>query len=240
MHDGIMKNVLITGASRGLGIEMVWQLLQEEDGPTVIATCREPAKANALARMKSQHPDRLKVFALDVSDPSSVETARDAVFAHIGHLDWLVNNAGVGGFESFYEVDLDKMVEVFRTNAVAPLLVTRTFLPLLEKSEAAMVFLVSSKMGSLTFMQGGGFEAIPYPASKAALNMVGVQLANFLCEKRIGVILQTPGWVKTEMGGDEAPLTPNQSVSKVIEVWRGLCFEDSGTFFDEDGRRVDW
>jgi len=235
-----MKTVLITGANRGLGLEMVWHFLQQEEGPGVVATCRNPEKAETLARMKANHPERLKVFEMDVTDPDSIRITRDAITSQVDQLDWLINNAGIGGFEGVYDTEPEAMVETFRVNVVGPLLVTRAFVELLGRSDGGMVFMLSSRIGSIDFASRREKGIYSYPASKAALNMVGAQLAKDLKPKGIGVILQTPGWVKTDMGGDAAKYTPTESVSKVLKVWRSLTLRDTGKFLDENGEEVPW
>lgn len=235
-----MKTVMITGASRGLGLEMVWQLLQQEDGPRVIATCRDPQKANGLQRMLTQHPDRLRVYEMDVADEESILNACEMISADADAIDWLVNNAGIGGFAGLHETDQESLLQTFRTNVIGVFLVTRAILPLLESASEAMVFLVSSRMGSVGFAAGNDLESFAYPVSKAGLNMLGVQLAKALRTKGIGVILQSPGWVNTDMGGDGAPLTPKQSIEKLLKLWSSLGLEHSGRFFGEDGDLIEW
>jgi NAD(P)-dependent dehydrogenase (short-subunit alcohol dehydrogenase family) len=235
-----MKNILITGANRGLGLEMVWHLLQEEEGPFIIATCRNPKEAEALIRMKENHPERLAVYEMDVTEADSISKTREAVAARTDHLDWLVNNAGVGGFNNLDETTAEELLSVYRVNVVGPFLVTRAFRELLKASGAGMVFLVSSRMGSLSYAATGGMDAISYPASKAALNMLGLQLAKHLHDDKIGVVMQTPGWVQTDMGGKEANYTPYESISRVLKVWKQCTFEDTGRFFGENGEQVDW
>lgn len=235
-----METVLITGANRGLGLEMVWHLIQEEEGPLVLATCRKPEESKTLARMKSEHPERLKVFSLDITDPESIQATQEAVGQHVDHIDWLVNNAGVGGFQKLDEAQAEDFRSVYNINVVGPFQVTRAFRDLLKAAENPMVFLMSSRMGSLGFVAKQGNGSYPYAASKAALNMVGIQLAKDFEKDHIGVVMQTPGWVKTDMGGEDAKYTPTESISRVLKVWKGLSFEDSGKFFDEDGNQVPW
>lgn len=235
-----METVLVTGANRGLGLEIVWHLVQEEDGPLILATCRHPEKAETLARMKSEHPERLKVFSLDITDPESVEQTREAIGSQVGHLDWLVNNAGVGGFQTLDETRLEDLMDVYQVNVAGPLLVTRAFRDLLKAAEHPMVFLMSSRMGSLGYVSEAAIDSYPYAASKAALNMVGIQLAKDLSKDQIGVVMQTPGWVKTDMGGEDAKYTPTESISRVLKVWRSVGLEDTGSFLDENGEKVPW
>lgn len=231
---------MITGANRGLGLEMVWHLVQEEEGPLIVATCRDPKSAEALNRMASEHPKRLKVFPMEVTDADSVMEAYEAIAGEVDELDWLVNNAGIGGFHNLEETTPEELKAVFEVNAVGPFLVTRTFRPLLQAAGSAMVFMVSSRMGSLDYAAKGGLDSFAYPASKAALNMIGLQLAKFLEPDGIGVVLQTPGWVQTDMGGSDAKYTPTQSISKVLKVWREATPEDSRKFFGENGEEVAW
>ena len=231
---------MITGANRGLGLELVWHLIQEEAGPLVLATCRKPKESETLARMKAEHPERLKVLSLDITDPDSIEATHEAIRQHVDHVDWLVNNAGVGGFQKLEEARADDFMGVYQANVVGPFQMTRAFRDLLKAAENPMVFLMSSRMGSLGYVSKAGIGIYPYAASKAALNMVGIQLAKDFKKDHIGVVMQTPGWVKTDMGGDDAKYTPTESISRVLKVWKGLSFEDSGKFFDEDGNKVPW
>ncbi len=231
---------MITGTNRGLGLEMVWHLVQEKKGPKVIATCRNPTAAETLNRIKGEHPKRLSVFPMDVKDPDSVGKAYRSIAEEVDQLDWLVNNAGIGGFQDLEETTPGELKEVFEVNAVGPFVVTRTFRPLLQAAEAPMVFMVSSRMGSLDYAAEGGLNSFAYPVSKAAMNMVGLQLAKFLEPDGIGVVMQTPGWVQTDMGGSEAKYTPTESISKVLKVWKAANLKDSRKFFGENGETVAW
>ena len=232
-----MRRVIVTGANRGLGLEFTRQLLAR--GDRVIAACRDPQRAEALQALASEQPDRLHVRTLDVADPESI-----AAFAHeasrlFDGLDLLINNAGrnVRG-ERFGEVAADALESCFRTNAIAPFLLVQAFAPLLRKGNAPVVANLSSRLGSIALTKD--FYTPSYAISKAALNMATVLLAQALKADGVRVIALAPGWVKTDMGGDGAPLLPAASVSGMLGVIDAMTMESSGMFADYLGEPVPW
>ena len=235
-----MRTVLITGPNRGIGLELARQLL--ERGDRVVAACRTPQRAEALARLQGEHGARAAIVGLDVTDRASVHQALEAAMDFTDRLDWLVNNAGIGGGGGLKDPDPGLMTEVYRTNAIGPVLVSNAFLPLLEKGNRPMIFILSSRAGSISFMETLTGRSIPYAyaASKSAVNMIGTLMAGELKDRGIGVVLQSPGWVRTDMGGENAHLSVEESVASILQHWEGLSIDDTGRFFGEDGEPVGW
>jgi NAD(P)-dependent dehydrogenase (short-subunit alcohol dehydrogenase family) len=223
------RTVLVTGANRGLGLEFARQLTAA--GATVIGTARDPAAADELAALGA------RVEQLDVADPASVATLAGRLEG-VG-LDALVNNAGYFGHRGGV-ADLDPATarREYEVNALGPLRVTQALLPQLRQGTAKLVVNVSSGMGSLENAGSGG--AAGYRASKAALNMLTVVLAAELKDEGFVCVAMSPGWVRTDMGGQGASLAPQESVRGMLAVLGGLGPRDTGRFLDHDGRGLPW
>ena len=231
-----MANYLVTGANRGLGLEFVRQLSAR--GDTVIACCREPAKASELQAIGGE---RLSILALDVSDPKAIATlpgqlAKDGLF-----VDVLINNAGVAeADEAFGEFDATTMANVLRINAIAPMLVTQAMVPLLEKSAGkAKVVYITSGLGSIERAEGLVY-GLSYGMSKAALNMGGKKLAAELTGRGIASVLLHPGWVQTDMGGAGAPLQAVDSIRGMLKVIDKLSVADGLRYVTYEGGTLPW
>jgi len=233
-----IRQILVTGANRGLGLEFVRQLLA--GGDHVVATCRQPGKATALNTLAGQHPGRLHVLPLDVAAPKSqAELARELplVLGDDGRLDLLVNNAGVlHSGERFGHLGLANFEDSFRINAAGPLLLTQALAPLL--ADGARVVNLSSELGSIGATTRFGTPS--YNLSKAAQNMATALLAQALESRGIVVVAISPGWVRTEMGGEGAELEPAEAVAGILRVVDGLKAGDSGQFLDWRGRALSW
>jgi NAD(P)-dependent dehydrogenase (short-subunit alcohol dehydrogenase family) len=229
--------VLVTGANRGIGLEFTRHLLHR--GARVIAACRHPGKALKLTEFAAAYPGHLHILPLDLAKERSIaELAREAAVV-TGALDLLINNAGVQvSGERYGELEAKTFVETFSTNAVGPLLLTQALTPLLARGEMPKVVNLSSNLGSLR--KTTEFYTPSYAISKAALNMVTRLLAAELGGAGITVISANPGWVKTDMGGEQAPVTPQQSVCGMLTLIEGLQRRDSGRFFDYTGAAHDW
>ena len=229
---------LVTGANRGLGLELVQQLLA--DGARVVATCRQPGKATALNTLAAEHPGHLKVLPLDVGDARSrEELVREWPLAtgDAARIGLLVNNAGVlHSGERFGALSAETLEDSLRTNVVGPLLLTQALAPLL--GDGARVANLSSQLGSIANTTRFGTPS--YAISKAALNMATVQLAHALRDRRIVVVALHPGWVRTDMGGEQASEAPEDSVAGLRRVIASLEDADSGRFFDWTGASLPW
>ena len=237
------RRVLITGAGRGLGLEFARRYL--ERGDRVFATCRRPAAAPTLAALAAAHEDRLTIVPLDVTDARSIRAARAAVGRKVDGLDLLINNAGMYSprgsadpTERLGELRFEDALLLLRANAVGPLIVTQQYLDLLVVGRRSRVVAISSEYGSVS-ENTAGFPYY-YAASKAALNMLMRSLAAEARGRGIVTALLDPGWVSTDMGGPEAPVTPARSVAGMMRVIDGLGARDSGRFFTWEGRAAPW
>lgn len=227
-----MPSILITGASRGLGLELARQYAI--DGWTVYAACRDPAAARGLAEIAPR--DSISVLQMDVADPSSIARAARIVS---GPIDVLINNAGImGGSQSFGRMDYDAWEAVLRVNTLAPLRVAEAFAPHLEQGKRRLIVTITSGLASITENTSGGWLA--YRSSKAAVNMVVRCAAVALASRRITCVVVSPGWVQTDMGGPSANLTPAESVAALRTLFERLGPSESGKFFSYDGREVAW
>lgn len=237
------RHVLVTGANRGLGLEFTRQLLAR--GDRVVATCRQPGKATALNPLAGAYPGRLHVLPLDIAEPKShAELVRELPLVLGGHgdntpgrLDLLLNNAGVlPSGERFGQLQADTLERSFRTNAAGPLLLTQALAPLL--ADGARVVNLSSRLGSIAATERFGTPS--YAISKAALNMATVQMALALAQRGIVVTAFSPGWVRTQMGGPDAEVAPEDAVAWVLRQVDALGDGDSGRFLGTDGDAIPW
>ena len=229
-----MPSILITGANRGLGFEFARQY--GADGWRVFATCRNPNSATALQELAN--PGVVKIIPLDVTDQKSIKAASSQIKDDA--LDLLVNCAGIAGppDQRTGNVDYESWKKVLDVNVMGPLRVTEAFINNLALGERKMVVTITSGMGSITDNTSG--SSIPYRSSKAAVNMVMRTVAVELARRGISSVVINPGWVKTDMGGPSAPLTPTKSVSAMRRVIETLGPAQTGKFFNHDGREYPW
>ncbi|TBU41799.1 C-factor [Dichomitus squalens] len=229
---------LITGCSRGIGLELTKQLL-ELPSNFIIATCRDPSKATALNSLKSSAKGTLQIIRLDVDDRESMMQSVEEVSAIVGEkgLDYLINNAAINQeIDTAFTMNIDGWAQVFKTNVAAPAFMAQIYLPLVERSEKKTIVNVSSSLGA--FGYGFGETWASYAITKTALNMLTYkQKAE---RPDINVVCLCPGWVKTDMGGDDAPLTLTESVAGVVKVITSLRPEDSGRLINYRHEIVPW
>ena len=231
------RHCLVTGANRGLGLEFTRQLLAR--GDRVIAACRHPGKASTLNLLAGEYPGHLRVVPLDVAEPRHhAALAGELPLLTDGHpLDLLINNAGVlRGGERFGQVQAGDLEASFRTHALGPLLLAQALFP--QLAEGGTVANISSEIGSISLRQE--FRTPSYAIGKAAQNMVTSLLAPALAVRGIKTVALHPGWVRTDMGGDQASLTPHDSVAGLLRVIAGLQAGDSGSFLDWQGQALPW
>jgi len=224
--------ILVTGANRGIGLEITRALL--DDGHRVLAACREPNKATALAGLSTGH--RLDLLTLDVGDAASVATLPRALAGLT--IDALVNNAGRMRRESGVDgIDHDDWARTFAINSQAPLRVATALKPNLLAATNARVMTISSRMGSIALATTG---SIAYRSSKAAVNMTMRCLANEWADAEITVCVAHPGWVRSDMGGDDADLSTRESARDLVDLLQRLQPTDSGRFLNHDGSVIPW
>ena len=224
-----MTTIMITGASRGLGLEFARQFYSEEC--RVIATCRNPKKANELNAIGD-----IDVHSLDVTDDRSVANLADKLRGE--NIDILINNAGViGQRDGFGRLDYDIWAETMDTNVFGPMRVAEAFRDNVMNSEKKQMIFITSRMGSIT-------EAVPnayvYRSSKAALNMAVKCLSAELAEQGLIAVLFHPGHVQTDMGGQAAPVTPHTSIEGMKNQIVALTHDDNGRFLSYDGHQIPW
>lgn len=231
------RNVVITGANRGLGLELARHFAKQ--GDRVWGTARTPTEAEELRRFAAG------VVPLDAASDASISylpTTLDGV----GRVDILINNAGLDARAFGVDrseagplaLDSDAFLGQMKVNAVAPMLVTRALLPLLQSAPAPLVVNLSSQLGSLEV--GGKMPRdVGYNASKAALNMVTCNLAVSLADQ-VTIVAVHPGWVRTDMGGAEAMLDADESAAAIGALIEGFGPNDSGRFYRWDGQPHPW
>jgi len=231
-----MATILITGANRGLGLEFTRQYLAE--GWTVLAACRNPGTARALQDLEVKSNGALTVVEIDVTDGASVKRAAGRL--HGRAVDVLVNGAGVygAGGQRLGALDYEDWRQVLEVNLLGPARVCEAFLDCVERSDRRLIVTITSGMGSLADNTSGG--SVLYRTSKAAVNMLIRTSAIDLKARGITCIVVNPGWVKTDMGGPNAKLSPEESIQAMRRLIAKLGPEDSGKFYNYDGREYPW
>jgi len=240
------KVALISGANKGIGFETARQLGKQ--GITILLGARDLAKGEAAAAALKKEGIDARAIKFDVADASDIKAAAEKVEKEFGKLDILINNAGImlepiGGNNSSTVSD-SVLRQTFDTNFFSAIAVTRAFLPLLKKSDAGRIVNVSSILGSLTLHATEGSpiyeaKALAYDSSKAALNSFTVHLAHELKGTKIKVNSAHPGWVKTDMGTDAAPMEIVDGAKTEVEL--ATLGEDgpSGGYFHM-GQPISW
>lgn len=220
-----MTTTVITGASRGIGLELARQAAAR--GDDVIAVCRKPGpELEALGvRIES---------GIDVSVQEDVD--RLAGRLRDGSIDLLINNAGILSRQPLDHLDFDEIRRQFEVNSLGPLRVTAALRGRLK--DGAKVAIVSSRMGSVADNTSGGHYG--YRMSKAAVNMAGVSLAHDLKERGIAVLLLHPGYVSTDMTGHSGNVEPSEAAAGILRRIDELDLETSGTFRHANGEHLPW
>lgn len=221
--------MLVTGANRGLGLEMARQY--SKAGWQVIGTARTPDSAAELRELG------VRVVQLDVTDDTSIANLVAELDGQ--PIDLLFNNAGIiSRNDSLAATDIQTAGRILDVNVLGPMRVTQALLPNLSASDRKTIVNITSGLGSLTNNESGGFYG--YRESKAALNMFTRSLASDLRGQGFIVVTMNPGWVQTDMGGPNASLTAQQSVDGIRAVVDGLTPGDSGTFRNHSGAIEPW
>ena len=240
-----MSTALITGANRGLGLEFVRRLSLM--GWRVLATCRSPDQAEALRRLASASRQAVEVHALDTGDQKSI----GALSAAVGDrqaIDLLVCNAGVSQLrqalitgtagQRIQDADDALWFEVYRTNAIGPLRVAAAFAERVAASERRLMAFISTRMSVAGQNNSGAYYM--YRSSKAALNVIVKNLSIELAPRGVTCIALHPGWVRTDMGGHNADVSPEESVTGMLKILLDAKLPKKAQFLDYRGESVPW
>jgi len=240
------KVALISGANKGIGFETARQLGKQ--GITVLVGARDLAKGQAAAETLKKEGIDARAVKLDVVNPADVKAVAEKIEKEFGRLDILINNAGVMfepiGGNTASTVSEETMRKTFDTNFFAVIAVTKALLPLLRMSDAGRIVNVSSILGSLTLHATEGSpiyeaKALAYGASKAALNAYTIHLAHELKDTKIKVNSAHPGWVKTDMGTDAAPMEIVDGAKTEVDLATLPPDGPTGGYFHM-GRAISW
>ncbi|GLB07533.1 hypothetical protein AtubIFM57258_002876 [Aspergillus tubingensis] len=230
-----MASYMITGASRGIGLATARTLASKPASEVSVIFAAARTKTDDLKRLVAQSPGRVHHVSMDVESKNSIRTAVGTVESVLlgKGLDVLINNAGImpstrGGIEN-----MDNLDSVFHTNVTSAHMVTSAFLPLLKKGNQKKVVNISTTLGSITMAPRFALFPVPaYKVSKAALNMLTVQYAQSFADQGFTFLAISPGWVKTDLGGERADITAEQSVQGLLDIIVPATQEDNGKFFN--------
>lgn len=247
------RSVVVTGSNRGIGLGLVKSLATLQPAlDYVIAACRSPENAQEL-QILSKTYSNIRILPLDVVNEESRQAVVHQVEALVGEsgLNCLINNAGINIMGSLEQVTTEAMLQVYETNTVAQLMVTKAFLPLLRRAaqqhngmgwHRAAIINMSSISGSIQLVHEGELflKVYPYRIAKTALNMMTRCLAADLKPEGILCMSLHPGWLKTDMGGSIADMSVEEAIPCVISLLERLGEKDTGTFLDWKGEIVPW
>ncbi|KAI9045185.1 SDR family oxidoreductase [Aspergillus affinis] len=249
-----MRSYLITGCSRGIGFELTRQLANSQDDVTIFASSRSSDNPK-FQELLQQHPKRVVYVPLDVTDQKSIKNAVDIVTSNLNGegLDVLINNAGVMSTGPIEE--MNDLEDVFRLNVSGVHNLTKAILPLMRKGEEKKILNISTTLGSISLQPTKRVVTTPsYKISKAALNMLTVIYAHELENEGFTVFCISPGWLKTDLGSENADLPVEVGVSSVLNILHTTSQDGNGRFFNihvpgwenapglgqYDGKEVPW
>lgn len=225
----------ITGANRGIGLNLTRQLLVR--GETIIATARDLDHATDLKTLAEKHTGKIDLFPLDVTSDMSVKAFAASLSDRA--IDVLVNNAGTIGAkpQTTASMNFDGFLDTLNTNTVGPLRVIQSLISNLKRSSAPKIVTISSMMGSLSSAQS---DTLAYRVSKAGVNKVMQAVDTDMKPQGVAVLTLHPGWVRTDMGGAGADIAPEESASGIIARIDELNLNNSGRFLNYDGSVRAW
>ena len=230
-----MTNVVITGANRGLGLGFVKNYLGKN--VDVVSTTRDLKSSKELLALKERFPNNLEIFELDLLKEEAGHTL--ANFLAGRPIDILINNAGVGSTKQYFEAVSPKpWLEVLKVNLIAPLMITQSIINNVKKGSDKKIYFLSSQLGSIGDNARGGMYI--YRSSKTGLNQVVKSLSVDLKPQGITVVALHPGWVKTDMGGPNAPVSIDESIEGMTQVIHTTDIRDTGRFLNYDGKELPW
>lgn len=227
--------ILITGAGQGLGCHIAAAALAREN--EVLAAVHSLSHVSEeMQKLKERYQERLTVFEMDVSDGQSVQNAARMISSKGEALDGIVNNAAimVEREKTIEELDLSAMQASFEVNTIGPMRVVQRFLPMLYRGSGQVIVNISSEAGTIVNAFPTNY---PYSMSKTALNMFSERLREYLREKDIQVYAVHPGWMRTNMGGVDAPADPRDIAAGIVDILeRKKKIYSKIAFIDSTGR----
>ncbi|CAG8211135.1 unnamed protein product [Penicillium olsonii] len=229
-----MSSYLITGSSRGIGLELTRQLAAkaQNDVGTIFASARS-SNGPEFQKLLQQYPNRIVFVPLDVTDVESVKNAAKLVSAALEGkgLDVLINNAGVMNYGPIEE--MDDLEDTFRINVAGVHNVTRNFLPIMREGEMKKILNISTSLGSITRQPVYKDSRVPsYKVTKAALNMLTVAYSQELDKEGFTVFCVSPGWCRTHLGSQNADLAVEEGANAVLNVLAKTGQEGNGNFYN--------
>ncbi|EPT04505.1 NAD-binding protein [Fomitopsis schrenkii] len=249
-----MPSYLVTGASRGIGLGLVKELVTQIPANFVVAAVRNPDSSSIKELQGAYHNDRFAVVTIDYSDYASIEQAAEEAAKILPNgLDYLISNAAISLQENvpFEQIDLKAFEEELRVNTVAPIEVVRSFLPVVREGTAKKIVFVSSILASLDFAPNVATLSVTYAITKVGLNMLARKQGAALYEEGITVVALHPGWVETDMGltirdwwakhdPDLKPITVQQSVEDVLKVITQAKPQAKIPLYNHTGEELSW
>lgn len=230
------KTILVTGANRGIGLELVRQYAIA--GCNVLACCRDPGSASELQKTQQTNKN-ISIYQLDVTNENHIKEIAKKLKNF--PIDILFNNAGVAGKDNLFgSISYEDLISTFKVNTVAPVMIAQALINQINQGKNKLIVNTSSTLASIELNDGSDWAWVSYRISKSALNAATKSLANLLKPKKITVIALDPGWVQTDMGGKDADLTPEESVKGIRKVVENISLEDSGKFIRYNGQSVPW
>lgn len=236
--NSVSKYFLVTGASRGLGLELTKGSLFS--GNKVFALTQESSDHSKLSALSKEFPDSLFICIANYSDERQMKRIATFIAKETDHLDVIINNAAVLiKDESILSLNKEQLLDTFFVNTVIPVEIVKLSLPFLKKSQTPKVINISSNSGVTARVKS--FNGLySYKTSKSALNMLTRIMAFELDKEGIPVIAVEPGWMRTDMGGAAATNSPADSAAGILRVVQGLTKTDSGSFLNNNGDKLNW
>lgn len=230
------KIALVTGANRGIGLEICRQLIRENI--FVILTARDESKGKAAAKSLNENENSIIFHQLDLVSNDRILNIEEFVKSKFGRIDILINNAGIliDENQSALEVNMDIIKNTFESNLIGPYKLIQSFIPLMKKNNYGRIVNMSSGMGAFNEMNGG---YAGYRISKTALNAMTKILASELVGTNILINTMSPGWVKTDMGGEQAPRSVEEGADTAVWLSKLPDGGPSGKFF-RDRTEIPW
>ncbi|MHA2243845.1 MAG: SDR family oxidoreductase [Candidatus Hodarchaeales archaeon] len=232
------RNILITGANRGLGLALTKIFL--ENGNTVFVLYR--SMSDALKELRGKFNDNLLLFEVDVTKENDIKSAFSKIENIISSIDILINNAAVhleNHRPNLEKTDFEAIVNTFEVNSIAPLKVIKLFIPLVKNSQRKLIVNISSEAGSIGTQTWRESE-YGYCMSKAALNMMSKLLHNRFKKDGVKILAVHPGWFSSDMGGSEAPITPSEAANNVAKIILKDWKIDDHIFVDFEAKPMKW